>query len=206
MVGRIIAGVDEAGRGPLAGPVVAAAVIFKPRSKITGLTDSKQLTHEKREFWYLQIMKRALAVGVGEATVAEIDAINILQATFLAMHRAVEALTTKPTHVWIDGNQTPPVFIGQYQTEAIVQGDEFVAEISAASIIAKVTRDRIMTSLALEYPQYGFAQHKGYTTQLHLTKLRQHGPSPIHRRHFMPVQQSQVLADQTELEFSETSH
>jgi ribonuclease HII len=182
-----IAGVDEAGRGPLAGSVVAAAVIFHPKKPITGVMDSKQLSEKKREYWFDIIMQEALAVSVGEASVAEIDQFNILQATFLAMQRAVEALSLSPTDVWIDGNQIPKGLSKQYSCKAIIQGDKLVAEISAASIVAKVTRDRQMHALATQYPEYQFDKHKGYPTALHMKILEAHGVLPVHRRSFAPV-------------------
>ncbi|MEY3182671.1 MAG: ribonuclease [Pseudomonadota bacterium] len=182
-----LAGVDEAGRGPLVGSVVAAAVIFHPKNPIQGVLDSKQLTEKKRDYWFSIIMQEALAVGVGEATPEEIDRINILQATFLAMQRAVQALSVNPTLVWVDGNQVPPELAKQYTTVAIVQGDKTVPEISAASIIAKVTRDRQMYALAEQYPEYHFDKHKGYPTALHLQSLQKHGVLALHRRSFAPV-------------------
>jgi ribonuclease HII len=166
---------------------VAAAVIFHPKKPIVGVMDSKQLNESKREYWFARIMEEALAVGIGEATVAEIDQINILQASFLAMQRAVAALKVAPDKLCIDGNQIPPALRQQYSCTAIVQGDKLVAEISAASIVAKVTRDRQMKALAAEYPLYHFDKHKGYPTEQHLQLLHQYGVLPIHRRSFSPV-------------------
>lgn len=179
-----IAGVDEAGRGPLAGPVVAAAVILNSSDKIDGLMDSKQLTEKKRELLFAEIMQSAIAYGVGYASVAEIDEINILQASLLAMRRAVLQLTIEPTEVWVDGNQNPRL---SYPTQLIVRGDQLIPAISAASIIAKVTRDRLMQQLDQEFPGYGFAQHKGYGTRQHLAALKEKGITPQHRRSFAPV-------------------
>ena len=185
-----IAGVDEAGRGPLAGSVVAAAVIFYPGKPIVGVMDSKQLSEKKREYWFEVIMQEALSVGIGEASPLEIDQINILQATFLAMRRAVDALNAPPAQVWIDGNQIPPALAQQYTCKAIVQGDKLVAEISAASIVAKVTRDRQMHALAKQYPRYQFDKHKGYPTTQHIAILQKYGALPmIHRCSFSPVKQ-----------------
>lgn len=181
-----IAGVDEAGRGPLAGPVIAAAVILSPNFSIPDLTDSKQLTEKKREELFALIYTHALAVGVGRADVEEIDRINILQASLLAMKRAVETLTITPHLALIDGNCCPKL---SCETKAIIRGDETEPAISAASIIAKVTRDREMQQLDAQFPQYRFAQHKGYATKVHLKQLSLHGPSIIHRRSFMPVKE-----------------
>lgn len=179
-----IAGVDEAGRGPLAGPVVAAAVILDPRKPIAGLTDSKLLTEKKREKLFLEIRQHALAWSVARARVVEIDEVNILQATFLAMQRAVTQLKIAPSLVLIDGNQAPQL---PYPVRTIVKGDQTEAAISAASIVAKVLRDRIMLMLDRRYPAYGFAKHKGYGTRIHLDALRQDGPCRAHRRSFAPV-------------------
>jgi len=178
----IIAGVDEAGRGPLAGPVMAAAVILSPTDMIPGLRDSKKLTEKKREMLFDLIYARALAVGVGRAEVEEIDQINILQASLLAMKRAVENLKISPELALIDGNVCPKLLC---KTQAIVRGDQTEPAISAASIIAKVTRDREMRQWDLQFPEYGFAQHKGYGTQMHRDALQKHGPSVIHRRSFL---------------------
>lgn len=180
----LIAGVDEAGRGPLAGPVVAAAVILDPRNPIAGLADSKKLSANQRERLFDLICARALCCAVGSASVQEIDTINILQATMLAMRRAVQGLRLTPGKVLIDGNRIPVLNV---RAEAIVGGDALVAEISAASIIAKVHRDRWCAQLDAEYPDYGFARHKGYGTAQHLAALRRLGACPEHRRSFAPV-------------------
>lgn len=180
----LIAGVDEAGRGPLAGPVIAAAVILDPRNPIKGLADSKKLSANQRERLFDLICARALCCAVGSASVQEIDAINILQATMLAMRRAVQGLRLTPTKVLIDGNRIPVLNV---HAEAIIGGDALVAEISAASIIAKVHRDRWCAQLDVEYPDYGFARHKGYGTAQHLAALRRFGACPEHRRSFAPV-------------------
>jgi ribonuclease HII len=180
----LIAGVDEAGRGPLAGPVVAAAVILDPRNPIEGLADSKKLSANQRERLFDLICARALCCAVGSASVEEIDAINILQATMLAMRRAVDGLRLTPAKVLIDGNRIPVLNV---RAEAIVGGDALVAEISAASIIAKVHRDRWCAQLDAQYPDYGFARHKGYGTAQHLAALRRLGACPEHRRSFAPV-------------------
>ncbi len=178
---------DEAGRGPLAGPVVSAAVILNPRRRIKDLADSKQLTEAKREVLYLEICDKAVAFSVGRAEVAEIDEINILQATLLSMQRAVAGLAVAPDEVWVDGNQCPTL---AYLTRAIIDGDNFVPAISAASILAKVTRDREMKALDKEYPEYGFAQHKGYPTAEHRLILKKIGPCRIHRRSYAPVREA----------------
>ena len=180
----LTAGVDEAGRGPLAGPVVAAAVILDPFKPIAGLADSKKLTALRREKLYDEIQAKALCCSIALATVEEIDRLNILQATLLAMKRAVESLRLKPAKVLVDGNQLPRLLI---LAEAIVKGDALVPAISAASILAKVYRDRWCGAYDLEFPQYGFAGHKGYGTAAHLAALRQHGACPQHRRSFAPV-------------------
>ena len=180
----VIAGVDEAGRGPLAGAVIAAAVILDPAHPIEGVTDSKKLTEKKRDRLEIAIKQHAIAWAVGRAEVEEIDEINILQASLLAMSRAVEGLSVKPTHVQVDGNQCPSV---DYPVEAIVKGDALVAEIGAASILAKVARDRELILLDEQYPEYGFAKHKGYPTKAHFAALESHGVSPVHRRSFGPV-------------------
>ncbi|OQX13864.1 MAG: ribonuclease HII [Thiothrix lacustris] len=182
-----VAGVDEVGRGPLAGAVVAAAVILDPQRPIAGLNDSKKLTEKRRERLALEIREKALAWSLGRAEVEEIDSINILQATFLAMQRALEGLHIQPDLVKIDGNQCPKL---AYQMEAIIGGDATVAEISAASIIAKVARDAELVALDALYPQYGFAQHKGYGTAAHLAALQEFGATPIHRRSFAPVKKA----------------
>jgi ribonuclease HII len=185
----LIAGVDEAGRGPLAGPVVAAAVILDARNPIRGLADSKALTARKREKLFDEIRAKALCCSVAEASVEEIDQINILQATLLAMRRAVEGLRLKPSLVLVDGNRLPVLAM---RAEAIIKGDSKVAAISAASILAKVTRDRWCAELDAQYPQYGFASHKGYGTAEHLLALQTHGACPQHRKTFSPV--AKVLA------------
>jgi ribonuclease HII len=179
-------GVDEAGRGPLAGPVYAAAVILDPARPIVGLADSKKLTARTRERLALEIREKALAWAIAEANVSEIDHLNILQATMLAMSRAVAALAISPSEVLVDGNRCPAV---AQPAQAIVGGDASVAEISAASILAKTARDAEMLRLHGEYPQYGFDRHKGYGTALHLAALREHGPASCHRRSFAPVRE-----------------
>lgn len=178
------AGVDEAGRGPLAGPVVAAAVILDDSRRILGLNDSKVLTPLARERLYDKIRDKALCCAVGVASVQEIEELNIFHATMLAMRRAVEGLRLKPVKVLVDGNRLPKLDV---LSEAIVGGDAKVKAISAASIIAKVTRDRMLAELHEQFPQYGFASHKGYSTQEHLEALRTHGPCIHHRRFFAPV-------------------
>lgn len=180
----LMAGVDEAGRGPLAGPVVAAAVILDERNPIQGLADSKVLTAKRREQLYDEIRAKALCCSIAQASVEEIDQINILQATLLAMRRAVEGLRLKPTLVLVDGNRLPVL---NMRAEAIVKGDSKVQAISAASILAKVTRDRWCAELDTQYPQYGFAGHKGYGTAEHLAALQTHGACPEHRKTFGPV-------------------
>lgn len=180
----LIAGVDEVGRGPLAGAVLAAAVILDPARPIKGVADSKSLTPSRREVLYDLILAQCIAYGVGRAEVAEIDEINIFQASLLAMKRAVENLPVAPHEVLVDGTHCPAV---AYPARAIIQGDQTVTAISAASIIAKVTRDREMKQLDLLYPQYGFAQHKGYSTAAHLQALKKYGACEIHRRSFAPV-------------------
>ena len=180
----LMAGVDEAGRGPLAGPVVAAAVILDDSKRILGLADSKVLSPLQRDKLYDKIREKALCCSVGSATVQEIDDLNIFHATMLAMRRAVEGLRLKPVKVLVDGNRLPKL---EVLSEAIVGGDAKVKSISAASIIAKVTRDRLLQELHEQFPQYGFAAHKGYSTPEHLEALRTHGPCIHHRRHFAPV-------------------
>lgn len=184
----LIAGVDEAGRGPLAGPVVAAAVILDPALRIRGLRDSKLLTPHAREELAVEIRVRAVAWAVAASDVAEIDALNILQATLLAMRRAIEGLSTRPEVVWIDGLHCPQV---DYPMRAIVDGDRLIAAIAAASILAKTVRDGLLVDLDRSYPAYGFARHKGYATPEHLAALRAHGPCPMHRRYFAPVAQTE---------------
>ncbi len=180
----LVAGVDEAGRGPLAGPVVAAAVILDDHNPIQGLADSKVLTELKRERLYDEIRAKALCCAIAEASVEEIDRLNILQATLLAMQRAVAGLRLKPVKVLVDGNRLPVL---DMLAEAIVKGDSKIPAISAASILAKVHRDRWCAQLDISYPQYGFAVHKGYGTQAHMSALQQFGPCPEHRKTFHPV-------------------
>lgn len=180
----LIAGVDEAGRGPLAGPVIAAAVILDPNNPIEGLADSKKLTQKRREKLFEEIRAKALAWSVARATVPEIDDINILQASMLAMQRAVAKLNLPPTKVLVDGNRCPQFAC---PAEAIVKGDQKEAAISAASIVAKVLRDRLMLFLHKRYPQYNFAGHKGYPTAAHVAALKEHGVSRVHRLSFAPV-------------------
>ena len=180
----LIAGVDEAGRGPLAGPVVAAAVILDDLNPIMGLADSKKLTALKRERLYDEIRAKALCCSIAEASVEEIDALNILQATLLAMRRAVDGLRLKPHKVLVDGNRLPVLDV---LAEAIVKGDSKVPAISAASILAKVHRDRWCLQLHAQYPAYGFDRHKGYGTEAHLQALSTHGVTPWHRQSFAPV-------------------
>lgn len=181
---RLVCGVDEAGRGPLAGPVYAAAVILDPDRPIDGLRDSKKLSAERREQLALQIRACAIAWCVAECSEAEIDRLNILQASMLAMRRAIEGLSVTPSLALIDGNRCPVLSL---PSEAIVGGDDLVPAISAASILAKTSRDAALQTLHLQYPQYGFDQHKGYPTALHLARLAQHGASPVHRKSYAPV-------------------
>ena len=181
----LIAGIDEAGRGPLAGPVVAGAVILDPSKPISGLADSKKLNERQRTRLAVAIRANALAWSLGYADVSEIDALNILQATLLAMQRAVANLSLAPTKALVDGNRCPLL---PCPTEAIIKGDTYIAAISAASIIAKVERDQNMLELHARYPLYGFDRHKGYPTRLHLAALQTYGASPVHRRSFGPVQ------------------
>lgn len=180
----LMAGVDEAGRGPLAGPVVAAAVILNDLYPIKGLDDSKKLSARKRDKLFDEIMAKALCVSVAQASIEEIDRLNILQATMLAMQRAVLGLRLSPVLVLVDGNRVPVL---PMLAEAVVGGDAKVAAISAASILAKVTRDRWCECVDIEYPDFGFAKHKGYGTAQHMTALRLHGATPLHRRSFAPV-------------------
>jgi len=182
--GHLLAGVDEAGRGPLAGDVVAAAVILDPQQPIEGLADSKKISEKKREQLFEEIHQKAIAVAVGRASVAEIDELNILWASMLAMKRAVEALVVQPEHVVIDGNRVPK---WTYSAQAFIKGDQRITCISAGSIIAKVTRDRDMFALARDYPQYGFEKHKGYPTAAHRAALVEHGVTQYHRTTFGPV-------------------
>jgi len=179
-----IAGTDEVGRGPLAGEVVAAAVILDPATPIPGLNDSKKLSDKQRQQLVMLIKERALALAIGRASVLEIDSLNILQASLLAMRRAVEALPLRPQLVYVDGNHLPE---WRYQSKAIVRGDAKIPAIAAASVLAKVTRDREMEELDNLYPGYGLAKHKGYPTKQHLEALAKLGPSPIHRKSFAPV-------------------
>jgi len=189
----LVAGVDEAGRGPLAGPVVAAAVILDDLRPIAGLADSKKLTEARREKLFDEIRAKALCCSIAEASVEEIDQLNILQATMLAMRRAVQGLRLKPVMVLVDGNRIPTLDI---PAEAIVKGDALVQSISAASILAKVHRDRWCRQVHEQYPQYGFAGHKGYGTAAHMAALQAHGASIYHRRSFAPV--AKVLASAAE--------
>ncbi|MBT0726257.1 ribonuclease HII [Rosenbergiella australiborealis] len=179
-----IAGVDEVGRGPLVGAVVTAAVILDPNNPILGLADSKKLSEKKRLYLYDEIKEKALAWSLGRAEPEEIDQLNILHATMLAMQRAVAGLSIVPDYVLIDGNRCPTL---PMPAQAVIKGDNLVAEISAASILAKVTRDTEMALLAEKYPEYGFAQHKGYPTAIHLEQLARLGPIPEHRKSFAPV-------------------
>lgn len=179
---NVICGVDEAGRGPLAGPVCAAAVILPPHLEIPGLTDSKKLTDKKRRELYPIIKEQAIAYGIGMASEQEIDEINILQATFLAMQRALNQLNIKPDLALIDGNREKDFGV---PVKTVVKGDSLSMNIAAASILAKVTRDDLMVKLAEEYPQYGFEIHKGYGTKAHYAALTVYGPSPIHRMTFL---------------------
>lgn len=181
---ELVAGVDEVGRGPLVGAVVTAAVILDPNNPIEGLTDSKKLSHKKRLALAEEIKQKAKTWALGRAEPEEIDELNILHATMLAMQRAVNQLKITPHFVLVDGNRIPPL---PMPAQAVVKGDNLVAEISAASILAKVARDLEMEELDKRYPQYAFAQHKGYPTKLHLEKLAEHGPLPQHRRSFAPV-------------------
>lgn len=182
--GRWIAGTDEVGRGPLAGEVVAAAVILDPATPIPGLNDSKKLSDKQRQQLVILIKERALALAIGRSSVMEIDNLNILQASLLAMRRAVEALPLRPQLVYVDGNHLPD---WRYKSKAIVRGDAKIPAIAAASVLAKVTRDREMEALDSLYPGYGLAKHKGYPTKQHLEALAKLGPSPIHRKSFAPV-------------------
>ena len=186
---RLVAGVDEAGRGPLAGPVVAAAVILDPSARIEGLADSKRLSPERRAELDLEIRERALSFAVARVGAAVIDAINILQATMQAMREAVDGLDTSPDEVLVDGNRCPAL---PYPARAVVRGDASVAAISAASILAKVARDQEMIEMDRRYPEYGFARHKGYGTRAHRDALARFGPSPIHRASFAPVRSALV--------------
>jgi len=179
---QFVCGIDEAGRGPLAGPVFAAAVILPEHAQIEGLNDSKKLTPKKREALYDVIVKTAVAWGVGFATESEIDEVNILQATFLAMQRAFNKLQITPDCALVDGNRMPTLGV---ETRLIVKGDSLSASIAAASILAKVSRDRVMCQIDDIYPEYGFAKHKGYGTKFHVEMLRKIGPCPVHRKTFL---------------------
>lgn len=179
----VIGGVDEAGRGPLAGPVYAAAVVLSPETTIDGLNDSKKLTEKKREALFPIIQEKALAYGIGFATEQEIDEINILNATFLAMRRAVESMRITPDLLLIDGNLKPK--IGVCEEVPVIKGDAKSMSIAAASVLAKVSRDRFMLELAEKFPQYAFEKHKGYGTKLHYEKIQEYGISPVHRRTFL---------------------
>ncbi|KKC98516.1 ribonuclease HII [Photobacterium halotolerans] len=183
---RLIAGVDEVGRGPLVGAVVTAAVILDPARPIVGLADSKKLSEKKRLALFDEIQEKALSWSLGRCEPEEIDALNILQATMVAMQRAVAGLTVQPDYVLIDGNRVPSLPV---PAQAVVKGDMRVAEISAASILAKVTRDREMEALDALYPAYGFAQHKGYPTKAHFAALEKHGAIDQHRKSFKPVRE-----------------
>ena len=194
---EIICGVDEAGRGPLAGPVFAAAVILDPNRPILGLRDSKKLTEAKRDLLAPVIKSQALAWAIAQASEDEIDQLNILQASMLAMRRAVEALSTVPTLALIDGNRCP---VMQIQSIAVIGGDDKVDAISAASILAKTARDAALVELHAQYPHYCFDQHKGYGTALHLARLREHGASPVHRRSFAPVRAVLTLQNGTTIQ------
>ena len=182
--GKLLAGVDEVGRGPLAGDVVTAAVILDPENPIEGLADSKKLTEKKREKLFVEIQEKALSWAVARCSVEEIDEINILQASLLAMHRAVDALNIKAEYVAVDGNRLPK---WDYPSQAVVKGDDKVPEIAAASILAKVTRDRELVALEEQYPGYGFAKHKGYPTKQHMQALKDLGITPVHRKSYAPV-------------------
>jgi ribonuclease HII len=183
----LVAGVDEAGRGPLAGPVVAAAVILDDQQTIAGVNDSKKLSPKRREQLFDEIRAKALCFCIAEASTQEIDELNILQATLLAMRRAVEGLRLRPSQVLVDGNRLPVLNV---PAQAIVKGDAKVASIAAASILAKVHRDRWCEAVDVTFPQYGFATHKGYPTPAHLQALAQHGVCEVHRRSFAPVRQT----------------
>lgn len=180
---RLICGIDEAGRGPLAGPVCAAAVILPIGTEIEGLNDSKKLSEKKREMLFPMIIENATAYGIGFASEQEIDEINILNATFLAMRRAVEALGISPDLLLIDGNQKPKIGVGEEVT--VIKGDAKSVSVAAASVLAKVSRDRYMLEKSQEYPQYAFEKHKGYGTKLHYEKIAEYGVSPIHRKTFL---------------------
>ena len=197
LTATLIAGVDEAGRGPLAGPVIAAAVILNEHNPILGLQDSKSLTAPQRERLSNMIQASASSYCIAQATVAEIDQLNILQATLLAMRRAVEGLHIRPTQVLVDGNRLPNLSI---PAQAIVKGDATIAAISAASILAKVHRDQLCRELHEEYPDYGFAIHKGYPTAAHIQALHKHGPCPAHRQSFAPVKKALIATHAIQFE------
>lgn len=197
--GILLAGTDEAGRGPLAGDVVAAAVMLDPARPIDGLADSKKLSERKRDYLFEVIRERARSFAIAAATVAEIDSLNILHASLLAMTRAVQQLDVQPEYVLVDGNRLPK---WRYRGEAVVKGDARVAAIAAASILAKVTRDRALLALDARYPQYGFAQHKGYPTGVHLAALEKFGPTPEHRRSYAPVRK---IIEQRAIVFPESA-
>ncbi len=185
--GDLLAGVDEVGRGPLAGDVVTAAVILDPKNPIEGLADSKKLSEKKREQLFNVIQEKALSFSIARCSVAEIDQWNILQASLIAMHRAVDFLHITPEYVAVDGNKLPK---WHYPSEAVVKGDDKVQAIAAASILAKVTRDRELIAFDVEYPAYGFAKHKGYPTKVHMQAIETHGVCPIHRRSYAPVKKA----------------
>lgn len=191
--GNLLAGVDEVGRGPLAGDVVAAAVILDQEHPIEGLTDSKKLSEKKREFLFEEIHDKSKSIAVGRASVAEIDQYNILNASLLAMKRAVDGLSVVPEYVVVDGNRLPD---WSYKSQSFIKGDLLIDCISAASIIAKVTRDREMVALAKQFPAYQFDRHKGYPTVVHLEAIRSHGVTSFHRRSFAPVKKVLDLAEQ----------
>lgn len=184
MTNRIIAGVDEVGRGPLVGAVVTAAVVLDPANPIEGLADSKALSEKKRQLLFTEIKQKALSWSVGRCEPVEIDKLNILHATMLAMTRAVEGLSLQPDHVMVDGNRCPD---WRYSSESVIKGDSKIAEISAASILAKVIRDQEMVELDKQFPDFGFARHKGYPTAYHMEKLEKFGPTLHHRMSFRPV-------------------
>ena len=188
-----VCGIDEAGRGPLAGPVFAAAVILPPETGIPGLNDSKKLSAKKREELFPVIQEKAIAWSVAFATEQEIDSVNILQATYLAMRRACEGLSVPADYALVDGNRMPPLSI---PGETVVKGDSLSASIAAASILAKVSRDRLMLELDALYPEYAFAKHKGYGTALHVELLKKYGPCPIHRRSFL----TKILKEKSSME------
>ena len=190
--GVLGAGVDEVGRGPLAGDVVTAAVILDPNKPIEGLDDSKKLSEKKREYLFEIIKENALSWSIARCSVDDIDQINILQASLLAMKKAVDGLAITPEHVWVDGNKMPR---WNYAAETVVKGDSRVPAIAAASILAKVTRDREMVAYEEQYPGYGFAAHKGYPTKVHIDALQRLGVTPIHRRSYAPVKKILALSE-----------